>query len=423
MSDLPKYNDAPGPIAYLTGEYPRATDTFIQREVAELRAQGIHVETCSMRRTDPRHHVGPEQVDEAAGTFHVLEATKNPFRTIGAHISALTHNPRRYFEAFKLALRSRPPGLKGAIYQLIYFAEAGVLAQHLQDSGITHLHNHIAKSSCSVAMLASKLSGIPFSFTLHGPDIFFEPHHWRLDIKIAEARFVSCISHFCRAQAMNFSAPAHWRKLHIVHCGIDPERYGQTPRRRGTALTFVGRLSGVKGVRVLFEALETLVDTHESLHVTMIGDGPERAVLVADVEERVLDDHVTFVGYKSQADVADVLATTDIFVLPSFAEGVPVVLMEAMGAGVPVITTHVAGIPELVEDGVHGLLTHPGSSESLGAAIDTLIRDPQRAAEMGARGQLKVRDQFNIKREGAWLAALLAAYQDDAPDLPVRNVP
>ncbi|MEP5152401.1 glycosyltransferase family 4 protein [Planktotalea sp.] len=412
-----------GSIAYLTGEYPRATDTFIQREIAGLRLLGLDVQTCSIRRTDASHHVGDEQRKEAANTFHVLEAAKNPAHLLKSHFNLLRQNPRRYGRALLDAWRTRAPGPKAALYQMIYFAEAGVLAQHMQNRGISHLHNHIATASCTVAMLASSLSGIPYSFTLHGPDIFFEPHRWRLDAKIASTRFVSCISHFCRAQAMNFSDQADWRKLHIVHCGIEPDRYTPTARKRGKHLLFVGRLAGVKGVPVLLDTLTSLRETHPELKVTLIGDGPERAALEARATELGLGKIVDFVGYKSQTEVAETLAKTDIFVLPSFAEGVPVSLMEAMAAAVPVITTHVAGIPELVEDGTHGILTHAGDSASLSAAIDALLSDPEKATEMGKAGRQKVSHAFNIAHETIWLAELLNGYVDPDVSLPVRNAP
>lgn len=408
-------------IAYLTGEYPRATDTFIQREVAALRALGLEVETCSIRRTDASHHVGPEQREEAARSFHVLEAAMNPLRLIAAHAQLFAAAPRRYLGALALAWRTRAPGLKAGLYQMIYFAEAAMLAQHMRARGITHLHNHIATAACTVAMLASRLSGIPFSFTLHGPDIFFEPHRWRLDAKIAEARFVACISHFCRAQAMNFSGAEHWRKLHIVHCGIDPDRYRAKPGPRGKALLFVGRLAGVKGVPVLLHALAELRKAHPDLRATFVGDGPERQALEAMARDLKLQQHAEFLGYKSQSEVADLLAHTDLFVLPSFAEGVPVVLMEAMAAAVPVVTTHVAGVPELVEDGVHGALVPAGDQAALTAAIDGLLSDPERAAQMGIAGREKVTHAFNSMTEAAWLAELLQAYAGQTETPPIRR--
>jgi len=401
-----------GPIAYLTGEYPRATDTFIQREVMALRDLGIEVNTCSIRKTGAEHLVGEEQRNEAENTFYVLNAAKKPLRVLGVHFKGLASSPKRYLRAIALAWRSSSPGIKAHLYQLFYFAEAVVLADHLQKQGVTHLHNHIATASCSVAMLASEVSGIPYSFTLHGPDIFFEPHRWRLDLKIEKARFVACISDFCRSQAMAFSAPAHWSKLHIAHCGVEPERYESDAEKQdhGPHLTFVGRLAAVKGLPVLFDALPQILQDFPDLKVTLIGDGPERAQLEQDVQNAGLGNVVEFAGYRSQSDVADMLQQTDMLVLPSFAEGVPVVLMEAMAARIPVVTTQIAGIPELVENGVSGMLVPPGDTDAFAQAINALLADKTLRLQMGQAGRTKVIDAFNISNEAAWLAEIFQAY-------------
>ncbi|MDD9745311.1 MULTISPECIES: glycosyltransferase [Marinovum] len=402
-----------GPLLYLTGEYPRVTDTFIQREVAALRAQGITIMTASIRRTGPEHLVGEEQIAEAAQTFHVLEAAKHPLRLAAAKLRLLRH-PGRFFRAFALAWRTAPGGLRNWLWQMFYFAEAIMLADHMQRHGVRHLHNHIAKASCTVAMLASELSGIPYSFTLHGPDIFFAPDHWRLDEKIARARFVACISEFCRAQAMIFSDRALWDKLHIVHCGIDPARYDPAPRQGPPHLTFVGRLAAVKGVPVLLEALSILKGELPGLRVTLIGDGPERARLEQDAADLGLRDMVDFAGYRSQSEVARALKVTDALVLPSFAEGVPVVLMEAMAAGRPVITTGVAGVSELVEHGKSGFLVPPGDAQRLAQAIRAVLADPDRRVEMGRAGRTRVVEDFDIGKEAAWLGRLFEVYADGA---------
>lgn len=406
-----------GPIAYLTGEYPRATDTFIQREVASLRMQGFEVLTCSVRQTGTEHHVGPEQREEARKTFHILNHARSPLWLVRDHLKAFAASPAKYFSALKLAVKTSPPGLKAFIYQLFYFLEAVVLAEHLKHNSVIHLHNHIATASCTVAMLASEVSGIPYSYTIHGPGIFFEPMHWRIDEKTARASFVSCISDFCRSQVMMFSDRKHWDKLHIVHCGVQPERYAgeRNGSRDSKHLLFVGRLAGIKGVSVLFEALERILPRFPDMHLTLIGDGPERADLEREAQMRGLGDVVIFAGYRSQAEVAEALQEADLLVLPSFAEGVPVVLMEAMAAGLPVIASRVAGIPELVEDGVSGLLVPPGDSDALAGAINELLVDPARCARMGEHGRAKVSSEFNLEYEAAWLGELFRAYIDDLP--------
>ena len=232
MDDLLTKRDPipPGPIAYLTGEYPKVSHTFIEREIAALRARGLVVLTCTMRRPPPATVVGPGQAEEARRTFCVSAAARRPAGLFAAHAAALARDPGRWLAALRLAWKTRPPGLKAALWQLFYFLEAAVLARHLRQAGVVHLHNHFGDSSGSVAMLTGVMTGIPFSVTLHGPAIFYEPRRWRLDEKIARARFFFCISHFARSQAMYFSDPVHWPKLRIVHCGVTPAAYGPGPR-------------------------------------------------------------------------------------------------------------------------------------------------------------------------------------------------
>ncbi|NDU99475.1 glycosyltransferase family 4 protein [Pseudoroseicyclus tamaricis] len=386
-------------IAYLTGEYPRATDTFIQREVAALRALGLDVATCTIRRTGPEHLTGPEQREEAGRTFAVLPALKRPREVLFALGDAL-RRPGRLARAAVLAWRTSPGGLRALAYQAIYLAEAITLARHLAAIGATHLHNHIAQSAGTVAMLAAELTGLPFSFTLHGPDDFFATDRWALPEKIARARFVACISHFARSQAMLLSPEADWPKLHIVHCGIDPARY-RAGAREGTQLLFVGRLAAAKGLPVLLEAFAEALRQRPDLRLTLIGDGPDRAAL----ERRAAGLPVTFAGYQSQEAVAEALSTTDLFVLPSFAEGLPVVLMEALAAEVPVVATRIAGVAELVEDGVSGRLVPPGDPAALAEAILAVLAGD--GAAMGRAGRAAVTAGFTSAGEAETLAALL----------------
>ncbi len=398
-------------LAYLTGEYPRASDTFIQREVTALRALGHDVLTCSIRTTGAEHLVGPEQRQEHALTFKVLGACKKPLRLLRAHLRWM-RNPGRYIAALRLAWKTAPRGVKGRLYNLIYFLEAGVLADELRRQEVDHLHNHIATAACTVAMLASELSGIPYSFTIHGPDIFFNPNHWRIDEKAARARFVACISEFCRSQLMCFADQSHWARFHIIHCGIDPGRYTSAPHK-GANLLFVGRLAAVKGLPILLDALR---DLSGDWKLTVIGDGPDRAALEAQAQGLNVD----FLGYRSQSEVAEALSNTDVFVLPSFAEGVPVVLMEAMASAVPVVATRIAGIPELVDHTTSGLLVPPGDPQELRAALDHMLADSKARQDMGLAGRAKVSDDFNIHTEAARLSRLFTSYSGGSTVLEKR---
>ncbi|MEP3332266.1 glycosyltransferase family 4 protein [Sedimentitalea sp.] len=408
-SDIAAPSSEPhGKIAYLTGEYPKVSHTFIQREVAALRAHGADVLTCTVRRANPVDVVGTDQKAEEAETFCILHEARAPHRLIGAHLSELLRAPRRWVSALQLAWQTRPPGAKALLYQLFYFAEAGVLAAHLRKMKVVHLHNHFGNSSCSVAMLCSELSGIPFSFTEHGPAIFFEPMHWRIDEKIARARFVVSISHFCRSQLMLFSDEVHWPKISIVHCGVQPENYGRTPREKfGKRVLFVGRLGAVKGVPLLLEAFASLATKHPDAQLTIVGDGEDRSRLEAQAQTLRVAEAVDFVGYQPQDAVAAFLEDADMLALPSFAEGVPVVLMEAMASRIPVIASRVAGVPELVQDGVTGFVIPPGDVKTLSERIDQLLSDPNLCRRMGETGRDIVSHEFSINHEGAWLLQIL----------------
>lgn len=406
MKSLPR-------IAYLTGQYPEVSLTFIQREVEALRELGAEVLTCSVRRTPPEQHPGEAEKEAARTTFHILETMKNPVRLLKAQSYVIT-NPGRYVRALKLAWKMRSPGLKAAVYQGIFFLEATILARYLEEKDIGHIHNHFVFGSATVAALASELTGIPYSFTLHGPADLLRPYDWDLARKTAHARFVATISHYARSQVMFFSDPADWEKLHIIHCGVSPEKYATTedpvaiPPRRDNEVRalFVGRLAPVKGLRVLFEALAKVRDDLPNLHVVIVGDGPERARL--EKAAASLGDAVTFTGYLSQAEVAGAMRATDFFVLPSFAEGVPVVLMEALASARPVLATQVAGVGELVEDGKTGFLVPPGDAEALADRIRQLASDPELRARMGAAGPAVVTQDFDIRIEAARLARLFA---------------
>ncbi|SFI48478.1 glycosyltransferase [Albimonas pacifica] len=396
------------PVAFLTGEYPRATDTFIQREVAGLRAQGLTVLTCSIRRTDPGQHVSDLQRAEAAATFHVLEAAKSPLRLARAHLGWIARAPGRWLRALGLAARTAPPGLRGGLWQLFYFLEAGVLAERLRASGAGWLHHHFADSSGSVALLAAEIAGLPRSFTLHGPAEFYAPEKWRLDVKIARARFVACISHFARAQCMLFSDRGDWGKLRIVHCGVEPAAYAPQPGRPpGKRMVFVGRLAPEKGLPVLLEAFASVRARHAEAELALIGDGPSRPEIEAQIARGGVGGAVEILGFLPPEAVAAELSRADLLVLPSFAEGLPVVLMEALATGIPAVATRIAAVEELVEPGVCGLTVAPGDAAGLAEAMDRLLGDPALRARMGEAGRARVVAEFDVARETAWLAALI----------------
>ncbi len=416
-------------IAYLTGIYPLVSLTFIQREVEALRAMGVEVHTVSCRYVAPEDFKGTAEQEAARSTYFLLRAARNPVTFFTAQAAALRH-PKRYIKALSRALRLRRPGIKSLIKHLAYFVEATMMARFVRTQQIDHIHCHFAKNGPVVALLTRDLVDVPYSFTLHGPSDLYDPEGIRLREKAAHATFVACISHYARSQLMLFADPIHWDRFRVIHCGVSPNLYASdihlnqseedaqaSSDTNEIRLVFVGRLAPVKGLRVLFEALETLFVTEPGLSLTLVGDGEDRARLEAAAVH--FGDRVRFTGYLTQDEVAVVLRQSDICVLPSFAEGVPVILMEAMAAGLPVVATQVAGVGELVRHGENGLLASPGDVETLRAHIATLASDVSLRVRMGVTGRATVMANFVIEDEAARLARLLT----EGPGSNIRPAP
>jgi glycosyltransferase involved in cell wall biosynthesis len=269
------------------------------------------------------------------------------------------------------AWKTSAPGVRAHAFQLIYLVQACFLARRLGQLGVVHLHNHIAMNSATVAMLASSLSGVPWSMTVHGPHDFIEPYRWALPQKIASAGFSVFIAEFGRSQAMMLVESALWPRMHVVRCGLD-ESFLQFPRTRITndaGLVFVGRLAPEKGVLLLLEAVARLVPEGICPRLVLIGDGPSRPEVEAYIARQNLNSAVDLLGWQGADRVRAEILASRALVLPSFAEGLPIVIMEALALHRAVVSTYVAGIPELVEDGVSGLLVPAGSTDALVDAI------------------------------------------------------
>lgn len=389
-------------IGYLTGTYPRATDTFIQREILSHRAAGWHVATFAVRPPHDEHLMSDAQRQERASTDYLLEDAWRLIRDVG---SALVRWPNRIPGTLMLAWRTRRRGVLGTMLQAVYFAEAAALARRLQRRGIRHLHNHLGDSSCTVAMLSAHLGDHDFSFTLHGPGIFYEAVTWQVGEKVRRAAFCACISYYARAQAAVF-APDRLEHLEIIRCGIEPHLYSlRSHDEGGNVVVSVARLDTVKGLGLLIQATSQLIDAGIDMDLVLIGDGPDRKELAHLVDALGISAHVHFLGYRSPTEVARRLAVSDVFALPSFAEGVPVSLMEAMASGLPVVATNVGGVSELVDDGTNGYLIPPGSAEILASRIELLLKSRELRESMGRAGREKVARVHNSAREAEKLRA------------------
>ncbi len=400
-------------IGYFTSIYPRATDTFIQREVRGLRERGIDVRTFSAHKTGSDHDVGPEVIEEKRNTLYLLPA--NPLSLLMDNLAVFASGPARYGRTLWLAFGTARPGFRGMLYQMFYFQEAVILARLLRKQKIGHLHNHLGDVSGTITMLACALTGIGYSITIHGPHIFFDPTHWAMREKVKFSRFIACISHYCRSQMMLFSDQADWDRFQIVRCGVDPRQFRHIEvRPKARKLLYVGRLAAEKGLPVLFESLKLLGQQGGDYELTLVGDGIERESLEGMTRRLGIEDRVIFAGFAGQEQVRNYLMQSDIFVLPSFAEGVPVSLMEAMACGVPVIATHVGGVAELIEPGATGLLVPASDPVALRDAIASYLNDHGLREKVSRRGREKVLSDFNLDNEVDKLAQLFQNHAGEA---------
>jgi glycosyltransferase involved in cell wall biosynthesis len=390
---------SPAPIAYLTSEYPSPSHTFIRREIASLRASGANIATYSVR--SPRYALdNPLESDAAKETFFVLE--RGVVGIIADQLAALFSHPIRFFKTLALALRHRVPGLKAFVWALFYFVEAIILARQLKRDNVRHLHNHFANPAANVGLLAKTYLDIPWSLTLHGISEFDYPAGNLLGEKLHQAQFAACVSHFGRAQAMRIVPPEIWPRLHLVRCAIDLEELpdaaatgSKTHNKHGpTRLICVGRLSPEKGHAGLLQALNNLLSAGHDLHLTLVGDGPQEAMIRQLVQDLGLEAKVEFAGRLDELSTLKAIAAADILVLPSFMEGLPIVLMEALALNVPAIASRVAGIPELIVEGETGLMFDPGHWADLEKALARLSSDKALRKAMAKAGRRKIEAEF-----------------------------
>jgi colanic acid/amylovoran biosynthesis glycosyltransferase len=404
----PEPQAGPLTIAYLTSLYARASDTFIRGEVARLRALGHTVHTFSVRRCDPKELVDDDVRREHAATEFLLEAGLP--RMALAFLRALSRSPRTALAALALAVRTGNPGVKGRLWPFAYLLQASYLAERLRAKGVAHLHNHIGENSAAVAMLASVLSGVPFSLTVHGPGEFDRPNELKLGEKVHRAAFTAAVSEFGRSQLYRWSDPADWSRVHVVHCGLDGTFLGRAPSPvpQARRLVCVGRLAEQKGQLILVEAAARLAAEGLEFEVVLVGDGPMRAAVEGLVSRLGLHGRIRLTGWQGAEGVRDELLAARALVLPSFAEGLPVVLMEALALGRPVVSTYVAGIPELVEPGVCGWLVPAGAVEPLADAMRATLTAPADELEaMGRAGADRAARRHSLTTEVAKLERLI----------------
>ncbi len=397
-------------VAYLINQYPKVSHTFIRREILALERQGVTVLRFSIRGWDAEV-VDPLDHAEQAQTRYLLKDGLGPlFVAFARHA---LQRPGATWAALKAAVAMSRQSIRPLPYHLIWVAHACRLRLWLKDEGVTHLHAHFGTNSADVAHLQWVLGGPSYSFTVHGPDEFDHAPRLSLPRKVDGAAFVAAISNFTRSQLMRFLPPEDWQKLQVVHCGLDEGFFAvePTPLPASAVMLCIGRLSSQKGHLALLEAFARL--DRSDVMLVLAGDGEFRGLIDARIAALGLQGRVRVTGWIGSDDVRQLITEATIIVQPSLAEGLPVVLMEAMAQGRPVISTYIAGIPELVEEGKTGWLVPAGDSEGLARVMAVALDTPtERLAEMGRAGIVRVRARHHIDAVAEKLAGLFAAAEN-----------
>ncbi|OKO86845.1 glycosyltransferase [Bradyrhizobium sp. AS23.2] len=406
-------------IAYLVNRYPAVSHSFIRREILALERQGHEVLRISIRGGN-EEPLGPEDQIEAQHTHFVLH--RGSKELLLAFSRVFMTRPLNMVKALALVWKLGRQAERPLPVHFVYLVEACLIYLLLQAENAQHLHAHFGTNSAEVAMLTHALGGPPWSFTAHGPEEFDKAGFIGLSEKIRRARFVVAISSFGRSQLFRQVGYDQWKKIRIVRCGLEPAFYEHSTARRPTEtarLICVGRLCEQKGQLLLLQATKRLVDAGIKFELVLAGDGEMRGELERTIQRFRLEAVVRITGWITSDQVREQILDSRALILPSFAEGLPVVLMEAMALRRPVISTFVAGIPELVEPGKHGWLVPAGDVDRLAAAMQACLQcSDEQIESMGENARTKVIQLHDVDSEAQHLAELFLGSPDQRSNGP-----
>lgn len=395
-------------VAYLVNQYPKVSHTFIRREILALESLGLKVMRLSVRGWD-NEVADPVDETERQKTRYLLQ--DGVFSLLKSGLSVLLKRPALFLKTLRTALGMGLRADRAWPFHLIYLLEACKALQWLEEENIEHVHAHFGANSAEVAMLIHLLGGPSYSFTVHGPEEFDKPEFIRLGQKVEHCAFVVAITSYCRSQIYRWISHADWHKVKVVRCGIDPGFHDKLPTAFPVEprLVCVGRLCEQKGQLILLAAAARLKGKAIDFQLVLAGDGEMRPEIERQIDQLGLRNQVHITGWISSPQVREEILKSRVMVLPSFAEGLPVVLMEAMALKRPVISTYIAGIPELVECGHNGYLCPAGDVDALALHMETcLLADEKSLKRLGENAQASVLAQHHITTEASKLAALFA---------------
>ncbi|MEY8829345.1 glycosyltransferase family 4 protein [Sedimentitalea sp. XS_ASV28] len=395
-------------VAYLTNNYPKVSHSFIRREILALEAQGVDVLRFALRGWDA-DLVDEQDIAETHRTRHTLKDGVGALAL--SALKTMIRQPKPFFTALRAALAMSRHGLRPWPFHLVYLAHACRIQAWLQAEPVpvTHLHAHFGTNPAEIALLIHLLGGPGYSFTVHGMDEVDHARALHFARKVAGAEFAVAISAFSRAQLLRELPPEDWPKVKVVHCGLTADFFAADtpPLPDSPVFLCIGRLSPEKAHLILLDAFARVVRTHPRARLVLAGDGELRPRIEARIADLGLTGAVTITGWISSQQVREEIRHCHVLVQPSFIEGLPVVIMEAMAMRRAVISTYVAGIPELVKPGETGWLVPAGDVDSLAAAMDdSITAGPGRLDEMGIAGQRRARDRHSAETEAARLKAL-----------------
>ena len=401
-------------IAYLINCYPAVSHSFIRREIAAIEEAGGTILRFSVRSANLAALPDARDRLEYDKTTVILD---QPWLVlILGMLGKMLRSPHSFYQALKVAFAHCSYSISDIIRRVGYLAEASWLARQLVKNEVAHLHTHFGTNSAMVARLSRKLGGPPYSFTVHGPDEFDKPEEIDLRGKVADSAFCVAVSSFGRGQLMRWSDLADWKKIEVVRCGVDDDFIGDhrsTPISEEPRFCAVARLSGQKGIPLLVEAAARLKKEGYKFTVELIGDGEMRDQIVDMIRQHDVQDTVILAGWATSEEIVRHLRGVKAMVLPSFAEGLPVVIMEALALERPVIVTAIAGTPELVNKDC-GWLIASGSVDALAHAMKSALQcSSEELRAMGVMGRSRVLEFHNSERNGAYLFSLIQRFRDN----------
>jgi colanic acid/amylovoran biosynthesis glycosyltransferase len=384
--------------------------TFVLREVRQLRRMGFRIDTASINAPDrPLAKLTAEEAEEAGLTYYLK--THGVKGAISAHLKTFFTRFSGYSRGLRLGLSLGKLDTKRLLFNLMYFTEALMVGVWMQRVRQRHLHVHLGSQAATVGLYVRHVFGIGFSVTVHGPDEFYDAQGQYLEQKVAAADFICCISSYARSQLMKFSPYTEWSKLVVSRLGVDPALWVPRPAKPASdffEILCVGRLTQAKGQHVLIDAVDQLASQGRRVRLRLVGDGPDAPSLRERARRLENPNIVVFEGAVNQDNIRALYEAADIFCLPSLAEGIPVVLMEAMAMEIPCVTTHITGIPELIRSGTEGLLVAPSDLEGLVNALETLMDDEVLRERVAISGRARILKDYDLGRNVEQLAAIFA---------------